>query len=158
MTDPAETMRQLRELALRLSAAELEVTPTDERPNVWGAIMELGYPTGIATLVSLSEGTTSLYFSNGGGIIGAGEYPAVREAAERFLDIVEAFRAEFHPVRATPTPRIGRVRFYVRTFDETLGAEVMEDELSLESHPLAPVFQAGHGVLTAIRESSNPER
>ena len=158
MTDPAETMRQLRELALRLSAAELEVTPTDERPNVWGAIMELGYPTGIATLVSLSEGTTSLYFSNGGGIIGAGENAAVREAAGRFLDVVEALRDRFLPVDTTPTPRIGRVRFYLRTFDETLGAEVMEEELSLENHPLAPVFQAGHAVLTAIRESSNPER
>ena len=157
MADPAETMRQLRDLALRVSPSDLDVVPTDERPNVWGAVMELGYPTGIATLVSLAEGTTSLYFSNGGGIIGAGEHAAVREAAERFLDVVEAFRTEFQPVDMTPTPRIGRVRFYVRTFDETLGVEVMEEELTLENHPLAPVFQAGHAVLTAIRESSDRE-
>ena len=157
MTDPAEMIRRLREQALRVTAGDLELFPTDARPHIWGAIMELGYPTGNATLVSFAEGTTSLYFSNGGGVIGAGEHEAVREAAERFLDMFEAHRAQLRPVEATPGPRIGRVRFYARTFEETLGAEALEDELALEGHPLAPVFQAGHAVITAIRETNDPE-
>lgn len=152
MLDPATTMRQLREQALRVTAQELEIEPTDRRPLVWGAIMELGYVTGIATLMALAEGTTSLYFSNGGGVIGAGEDEAVREAAEVFLNTVEAHLPAFPAVDATPTPRIGRVRLYVKTFEGTLGVEVPEDELSGDLHPLAPVFHAGHAVITAIRE------
>lgn len=147
-------MRRLRELALSVTASDLDLAPTETRPQVWGAILELGYPTGIATLMSLAEGTTSLYFSNGGGVIGAGEHPSVREAAERFLDTVEAHLAEFLPVDETPTPRIGRVSIYVRTFDGTLGAEAWDDELGRDQHPLSPVFQSAHAVLTAIRESS----
>jgi hypothetical protein len=153
MTDPAETMRQLRELALRVSASDLDLAPSPDRPRVWGAILELGYPIGIATLMTLADGTTSIYFSNGGGVIGAGEYASVREASEAFLDVVETHLGEFHPVDATPTPRIGRVRIYVRTFERTLGADVEEDELGDHLHPLSPVFQAGHAVITAIREA-----
>ena len=156
MTNPAETMRQLRELALRVTASDLDLAPSLERPRVWGAILELGYPIGIATLMTLAEGTTSLYFSNGGGVIGAGEYATVREAAETFLDVVETHLGEFLPVDATPTPRIGRVRIYVRTFEGTLGVDVEENELGDILHPLSPVFQAGHAVITAIREARDP--
>lgn len=154
MTDPAHTMRRLRESAFQVSAAELDLAPTEARPRVWGALMELGYATGIATLMTLAEGTTSLYFSNGGGVIGAGTHAAVRDAAERFLDLVESHLAALPSVDATPTPRIGRVRFYARTFEDTRGVEVAEDELSGHLHPLSPVFLAGHAVITAIRESS----
>ncbi len=44
---------------------------------VWGALMETGYPRGTATLVALADGTTSLYLSGGGGIIGGGSHEAV---------------------------------------------------------------------------------
>jgi hypothetical protein len=152
--DAAAMMRRLREQALRVSAHDLEITPSELRPRVWGALMELGYATGIATLMSLADGTTSLYFSNGGGVIGAGEQAAVREAAEAFLDSAEAHLDEFQPVEATPTPRIGRVRLYARTFQGTLGIEATDEELSRDLHPLSAVFHAGHAVITAIREQS----
>lgn len=153
-TDPTGIIRQLREQALRVSAEDLEITPSERRPRVWGAIMELGYPTGIATLMSLAEGTTSLYFSNGGGVIGAGEHAGVRDAAETFLDAVEAHLDAFPRVEATPTPRIGRVRLYVRTFEGTRGVEATDEELSENLHPLSAVFYAGHAVITAIREAN----
>jgi hypothetical protein len=158
MADPAGTIRQLREQALRVTAADLELAPTVARPHVWGVIMELGYPTGIATLLTFAEGTTSLYFSNGSGVIGAGEHAAVRQTAEALLNVAESHLAEFLPVGETPTPRIGRVHFYVRTFGGTFGAEVTEDELGGNLHPLSPVFVAGHAVISAIRESSESDR
>jgi len=154
MDNPVDVIRRLRAQAFAIGPADLELAPTPSRPRVWGAIMELGYPTGIATLLSLAEGTTSLYFSNGGGIVGAGEHANVRDAAEVFLDVMEAHLAELSPVEETPTPRIGRVRFYARTFEWTLGAEATEDQLGQKLHPLSPVFFAGHTVIAAIRESS----
>ena len=156
MDNPADVIRRLREQAFRIGAVDLALTPTPSRPHVWGAIMELGYPTGIATLLTFAEGTTSLYFSNGGGVIGAGDHAAVRDAAEAFLDVVEVHLAEYGPVEETPTPRIGRVRLYARTFAGTLGAEATEEQVGENLHPLSPVFLAGHAVITAIRESSDP--
>ena len=154
MNDPADMIRRLRDQAFSVGAADLELVPTASRPRVWGAIMELGYPTGIATLLTFAEGTTSLYFSNGGGVVGAGEHTAVRRAADVFLDVVETELTELSPIEETPTPRIGRVRFYARTFEGTLGAEATEDQLRQKLHPLSPVFFAGHAVISAIRESS----
>ena len=52
-----------------LVAEEFGGTP--EMPVVWGVVMETGYPEAVVTLVSLGDRTTSLYFSNGGGIIQA---------------------------------------------------------------------------------------
>ena len=58
---------------------------------------------------------------------------------------------------ATPTPRIGRVRLYVRTFEGTLGIEATDEDLSRGLHPLSPVFHAGHAVITAIRQTNEGE-
>ena len=48
--------------------------------------METGYDAVTVTLFALSDGTTSLYFSNGGGVIGGQGYEAVRRANEAFLN------------------------------------------------------------------------
>jgi len=71
----------MREQALSLAAADLNLEPIEARPHVWGAIMELGYAQAIASLCVFAEGTVSLYVSTGGGIAGAGEHPSVREEA-----------------------------------------------------------------------------
>src|SRR5690348_17043141 len=47
---------------------------------LWGCVMDTGYPSGAATLVCLSDGTTSLYTSTGGGMIGGGAHEQVVRA------------------------------------------------------------------------------
>ncbi len=47
--------------------------------------METGYREAVATLVGVVDGTSSLYFSNGGGFIGAGSHAAVAEANRTFV-------------------------------------------------------------------------
>ena len=76
--DSADVARGLREQALTVDPVALRLEPTPTRPHVWGILMETGYPEGVATLVALGDGTTSLYFGNGGGVIGAGEHDRVR--------------------------------------------------------------------------------
>lgn len=154
--DPAETVRGLRQRALTVEAVELGLAPTTARPHVWGVLMETGHPEAVATLVVLAEGSTSLYFSNGGGIIGAGEHEAVRVASESLLSTAEAHLAHLAPAAATPLPEVGRVRFYLRTFAGTVGAEGEELELGEGRHILSPLFHRAHAVITAVRESTPP--
>ena len=153
-TDAVAMSRNLREKALSVTAQDLNIEAIEARPNVWAALMELGYPEATATLVAFADGTTSLYISTGGGIIGAGEHPPVREEADRFLSIVQQHIAEFAAATSTPLPRRGHVRFYVRTFQATLTAEVNEELLERREHTLSPVYVAGHAVLTQIRLAS----
>src|SRR2546427_3290116 len=119
-SDPTEMSRKLREQALTVAYDELGLGPTVARKNVWGVLMELGYPQAVATLVALGDGTTSPYISTGGGIIGAGEHPPVRAAAEKLLGATEAHLDGFQPVAETPLPQTRRVRVYARTVDGTL--------------------------------------
>jgi hypothetical protein len=46
--------------------------------------MDWSMDNGTATLVAYDDGTTSLYTSTGGGVIGAGSHGEVRDAAEAF--------------------------------------------------------------------------
>lgn len=153
--DPAEVIRGLREQALNISAADLGVTPTTSLPNVFGVVMETGYPAAVATLVALADGTTSLYFSSGGGIIGAGEHAKVRTAATAFLSVAQQHLSKFAPTEQTPLPPVGAVRFYLRTFDGLRSADGGEQELGAGQHALSAVFYAAHDVIAAVRESSS---
>jgi len=149
--DPATASRRLRETALSVTAAHLNLAPIEARPHVWGVLMELGYPQAVATLAAFADGSVSLYISTGGGVIGAGEHKPVREEAERLLSLAETHVADFERADETPYPEPGRVRFYVRTFHTTLTAEADDQDLGHLRHKLDPVFHAGHAVITQIR-------
>lgn len=147
-------MRDLRLQALQVSATEFGLVPTPTRPDVWGVIVELGYPAATATLLVLAEGTTSLYLSSGGGVVGAGLNPRVQAASEALLDQAQRDLARLTLARETPMPRVGEIRIYVRTFTTTLGAGAAMRDVVGESHPLAPLHAAAQDVLTQIREST----
>ena len=85
------TSADLRAMIFNLDPAEIGLTRENFDYPVWGIVMETGFPDGSFTLVSLAEGTTSLYFSNGGGIIGGGEHESVRQAASYFLTRAQHF-------------------------------------------------------------------
>jgi hypothetical protein len=150
--DPAATSRGLREQALSIGSADVGVTPSAALAQVWGVLMETGYKTAVASLVVFADGTTSLYFSSGGGVIGAGEHARVRAASDALLTSAEAHVAQFAPVAETPLPAPGRVRFHVRTYNGIVAAEADEQDLGFGEHPLSPVFRAGHGVITELRK------
>ncbi len=144
----------MRERALRITAADLNLMPSEARPHVWGALMELRYPQAVATLAVFADGTASLCVSTGGSVIGDGAHPAMRETAEAFLYIADAHLAEFERADETPIPQQGRVRFYLRTFQTTLTAEADEQDLAQNRHMLSAVFHAGHAVITQMRVTS----
>ena len=154
MPSPADVARELRERALNYTASELDIVPTGDLPNVFGILMETAYPEAVASLVTFVEGTTSLYFSSGGGIIGAGEHDSVRATLAPFFRTAEEHISSFATANATPLPAPGRVRFYLRTHRGTLTAEADEQDLGEMRHPLSPLFHAGHKVITAVREAT----
>jgi len=156
-SSPAEMSQHLRSEALTRSAEDIGVVASPEHPNVFGIIMETGYPEAVATLAVFAEGSTSLYFSSGGGVIGAGEHESVRETHGPFFAEAEARLAAFTKTTEMPLPAEGRVRFYVRTFRGTLTAEAAEDDLGEMRHELSDLFHAGHAAIAAVREASDGE-
>lgn len=137
-----------------LSLHQIQPGLRDEQGMV-AYVMETGYDGAVATLVAVADGTASLYFSNGGGMIGAGQAEEVNQVSRR----VVAFAGQFVPLlQATtehPLPSLGQVRFYLVTANGTMTAPmVAEAELGAGNHALSQLFFAGQQLMSAIREHS----
>jgi hypothetical protein len=141
----------LRNQLMAGDAASFGIAPSKRFPRVWGVLFEQGMGDAVATVVSLADGTTSLYTSTGGGVVGGGDRPGVAEATERFLDAVETSLDLTTPIDTLPLPEPEEVRFNVLTFDGPRTVSARRAELGDHSHPLQPLFNAGHEVITQLR-------
>jgi hypothetical protein len=153
--EPVAIYKNLRSTLLALAPVRIGISPSEAIPNVWGVLMETGYSPAVVTLVSLADGTTSLCFGTGGGVIGAEKHSTVREATAAFIASAEFHRRKLLPAESFPLPDVDRVRFYVLTFTGTLTAEAGERELGKRTHELSALFYAGHDVITQIRITSD---
>ena len=78
--EPAAIYTRMRDGILSLAPAEAGIVPSPQCPHVWGVLAELGFDDGCVTLVSLADGTTSLYFSGGGHLLEVLAWSAARPA------------------------------------------------------------------------------
>ncbi len=148
--EPVERFKELRTQALSASWRKLKLGPTAKNPNVWGVLIEVGYPQAVVTLVCSINGTIDFYFGNGGGITGAGKHESARMKAEEFINAAEILLPKLNPAKKFPLPEINRVRFYILTFT---GIRTAQDSphIAEETHELFPLFRGGHEVIAALR-------
>jgi hypothetical protein len=141
----------LRAQILDLDPATAGLRQGSEDRVVWGSLMETGYPRGTATLVALADGTTSLYLSGGGGIIGGGSHEAVATAAKKYLAELEMHLPMLAADPADNLPAPGQVIIRALTFTGRMSAQASEQDLGQRRHRLWPVFHAAHRVITELR-------
>ena len=144
----ADAYLGLRQQVLDLTPDQLGIA--SDTPVI-ALLMETRYPEAVATLVGVIDGSTSLYFSNGGGVIGAGAHPEVAAATERWLDMSLDVLPQLSAVREPPLPDEGLTQFAAVTPNGLLSVTAPEDELGEGGHPLSPFFYSGQDVITQIR-------
>ena len=145
----ANPFNVLREQALKVEARQIGLSHSSGQ--VWGAIIDMTVENGTATVVCFLDGTTSLYTSRGGGIIGAGGHESVRKTTIAFLKLVDA-HVGWLPVATDFTlPKEGDVKFFFRRDVSMLVGEASLQELSSEKHPLFKVFQALQDVIDEMQ-------
>ncbi len=149
--DPAQTYLQLRSRILSLTPAKIGLTPSSKIPHVWGVLMETGYTVGTSTLVSLADGTASLYYSTGGGMLGSGEYTPVAEASKALVAQAENHLQHMSSVGELPLPGVGQVRFTLLTYSGIFSAEAPEKTIASGNHFLSPLFVLAHETITQLR-------
>jgi len=93
--------------------------------------METGYPDAVVSLLAIGDGTVSLYFSNGGGIIGLGQHEEPNKVSKELLQMTSQFLSDFSSTTERTLPAPDMTRFYVFTFDGTLVVEAKEDQFGL---------------------------
>lgn len=146
----AAIYRDLRTQILTLDAKKAGLVP-EPTTGIWGILMETGYAKAIETLVALTGGTASLYFSDGGGIISAEQHDGPRKACDALIALAPRFLEQFKPTPAFPLPDQGRIIFYLLTQDGVCTAAASEDDLARDRSPLSPLFHQAQAVITQIR-------
>jgi hypothetical protein len=142
----------LRGQILDVDPAGVGLQPSATLPRVWGVLMETGYEGDTsATLVALADGTTSLYLSTGGGMIGGGKHPQVAAKTLVLLEVVERYLNDMPVSMDRSLPRPGRVVLRALTYLNDRVVEASADELGEGSHPFSEVFFAAHAVITELR-------
>ena len=144
--EQAEIYADLRKQVLSLTTDQL-----GKDVPVLAVLMETGYPEAVATLIAVADGASSLYFSNGGGIIGAGEYKQVHDSSLELLTKAGTYINKLSLTKVFPLPKNGFTRFYVVTSSGIYSDEVLEDDLGNERHVLSSVFFQGHELISFIR-------
>jgi hypothetical protein len=141
----------LRQRLLDTRADELALREAEIGP-VWGVVMDTGLDDGgWFTLVTVADGTTSLYTSGTYGVIGAGEHPAVRHAAEGLRATVAGSLDLFAATPGSDLPPPGSVTIRALTFAGSRTVTAGEDDLAHGRHPAAGAFHAAHAVITQVR-------
>ncbi len=157
-SEPAQSYLQLRERILNLNPTELGLKPSIAFPHAWGVIMETGYDAGSAMLVALADGTTSLYYSTGGGIIGSGGYSPVAEASKKLVSQADDYVRHYPATTDFPLPEVGQVKFYFMSYDGVRVAETTEDELTSGKRTLSPLYQHAQASLKQLHQLSSKKR
>ncbi|MDH3537724.1 MAG: hypothetical protein OER87_18425 [Gammaproteobacteria bacterium] len=143
---------ELREMVLGLDPAKIGITRENFKHPVWGMIMDTGFSDGSFSLIALADGATSLYFSDGGGIIGGGEHDSVRDASGYLLTGAQYFYKNASRTKTFPLPGDGEVKFYFLGFDGVSVYSAREDDLGNQQDKLSNLFYAAHGVITELRK------
>jgi hypothetical protein len=151
-----EMMAGLRNMALTMTPDQLNITEPATGRGVWGSVTDFGTAQGTATLVTFLDGSTSLYYSTGGGIIGSGDTSEdVRKVSQDLLAELDPCTAqmEARPPQKLPAP--DSIRFYAHTRNGLLSsAEIPEADLQSSEHPLFPCYAAAQHVLTQVLKTS----
>jgi hypothetical protein len=146
-----EVFDDLRGRLIDTDPQSVGLVPTERFRHVWSCLTELEMDGEIASVVSLIDGTTSLYTSRGGGVIGGGDHVQVAEASLALLDVTEASLEILEPTEEVPLPTRNEVRFNVLTFQGRRTSAADQGEAEQPMHPLHALFAAAQNVITELR-------
>ena len=149
-----ETAAQYTEQRNHLLTAnyrKFKMVPRADESEVWAAIMEVGFPQTVVTLACLTDGSVQMHFGHGASITDGGKHESVQHKAQEFLTCAQNIRKKLNPTKNFPLPDVDRVRFYVRTFEDTYTTQANR-HIDKEDHELFPLFRSGHEVIAALRQ------
>jgi hypothetical protein len=141
----------LRRQLFDLKADDLGFSPSLEAPRVFVAVMDVGFAHGVATLVSMIDGTTSLYTSGGGGIIGTGEQEDVAAASRVYATSTDQALEHLFKTDDVGLPADGEVILRALTYDGAYAGVASVTDLQTGLHPLSRAYAAAQLVITAVR-------
>jgi ankyrin repeat protein len=146
----AEVMQELRH-AMLATVPEGGTAGADEPVLV---VMDMVFTDAVVSVMSSTSGDASLYFSNGGAMLGGIGHENVCTAATAFVQEVARHRDQFTVVTDYAYPAGSNVRFFLRTPKAVYMAEAPRESLVNGQSALAAAFLRGQDVITQFRKIS----
>lgn len=143
--------QKMRDMQLRTPPREMGLVPSAPDQIVC-VCMEQGIGDGAMSLRCFLDGTVSLYFTGGFGIIGVGQNDEGKSKGLALVNAADQFREHFQPDQELALPGGDRTRFILVRFDGTFSVEVATADLESGQGPLSPLFHLGHEVITVARK------
>ena len=126
-----EQYLKFRNFIFELDSNKIVITDEQKALDIWGIMIDIGMPELRYSIVTLVDGTTSVYAGQGGGRIGFGEHPKIAKMSEAWLSVANNCVIEMKATKEFPLPPIGMVRFY----------EFQKDGKYMADYPLEPLMQ-----------------
>lgn len=149
-----QTQPDLRNTAFKTKSKDFLGADGTHEDAIWGIIMEISYPEGSLSLLSRVDGTASLFFSNGGGVIGSEEHEHIAGLSSAIASGSGVFFSEYaEPTKDFPLPEAENVQFFFMSDSQILKTgEFSENDLGEDLLPLSPLFHAMHMLIAQIQE------
>lgn len=156
--EKTDVYKGLREQVLKLKLKDLGIDSKKYPNQVYATLMETGYKKATVTVASIIDGTTSLYFSNGGGVLGSGQDKSVKDATMGLLHFSEKHLKQMKETVSFPSPKIGEVKFYIITKKGVFTYSALENDLGYKKDKLHELFFAGQYVISEVRKVDEKRR
>jgi hypothetical protein len=156
--DPKDAGRALRNMFLTTSAEKAGIQTSKDYPRVWGVAVDWPIGEHIATIVSLADGSASVYTTGTFGIIGGIGHDTVRTAAKKVVKEADHYFDDSTPTQDFSYPSLDHVRFFFTTFS---GVRVIDTDwasLSERRNKYSSLFDAAQDVMTQLRTLTEHER
>lgn len=148
----------LRRMVLSTPVSKLGFSSDSDFPTVYGVLTDWDLGDVTATVMSMRDGTASLYTTSTFGIIGGQGHKRVLKAAVRYVKLAERYVDSSKPVTDFPHPKSGQVYFYILTYNGVRLCIGDKPAIESGSDPTRPLFAAAQDVLTELRLITEKER
>jgi hypothetical protein len=145
----ADVYRDLRNMALQLKPADIGMSGA---PPILAVVMDTGFPEGAVSLVATADGSASLYYSTGGGIIGSGEHPDCALAAKALISEAEKYLGKMKKTEKTPIAKPKQTAFYLVAKEGVFTVSAKETDFGENRHSASPLFHKAHELISKILE------
>ena len=143
----------MRNIALNTVPGAIVANVPDNEVYVYAVVMDWDMGNDIISLVTRITGDADLFVQSGGGIIGAGKYPGISEAAQKFTAMAQQYLDKAVSTIASPLPQKNCVQFCLLTNKGKFVATELMQNIENKSTQWTGLFQEASNVINLMRQS-----
>jgi len=141
----------LRAQVFSIKPTELEVAASSS--GLYGVVLDTALSDEVVTLVVLTDGSVSLYVTDGSGCIGCGAHPEVSTSAATLLRVAESVLPESQATANKSLPPPNSVRCFFLTREGLRTSQATLQSAHRNDSALGALYVAGLHLLQIIERS-----